>query len=88
MKAAIALCCGVIFGIGLTLSGMIDPLRVLGFLDFAGKWDPTLAFVMASALVPAFAGYAISRRLRAPLAAQSFKFPQITSIDSIESNGI
>ena len=41
--------CGLLFGLGLLISGMTDPLRVLGFLDVLGHWDPTLAFVMGGA---------------------------------------
>lgn len=47
----IALLCGSLFGAGLAISGMIDPAKVLGFLDVAGDWDPSLAFVMAGAIV-------------------------------------
>jgi uncharacterized membrane protein YedE/YeeE len=81
MTSAIALCCGIIFGIGLALSGMVDPVRVVGFLDVAGKWDPTLAFVMVSALIPAFIGFALTRRLRSPIAATSFELPPKSTMD-------
>jgi uncharacterized membrane protein YedE/YeeE len=82
MRAAIALACGTIFGIGLAISGMVDPERVLAFLDIAGKWDPTLAFVMVSALVPASIGFALTRQMRAPLANDKFIFPTTASVDA------
>lgn len=61
MRALFALLAGAVFGVGMALSGMTNPARVLGFFDVAGAWDPTLAFVMAGAIVPA----AIAWRLRA-----------------------
>ena len=51
MKALMALLVGLLFGLGLILSGMTDPSKVLGFLDLAGNWDPSLAFVMGGALL-------------------------------------
>ena len=67
---------GVLFGAGLTLSGMIDPARVLGFLDILGRWDPTLAFVLFSALIPSAAAYLLTRRMRRPLMSDEFCIPQ------------
>jgi uncharacterized membrane protein YedE/YeeE len=72
---------GLIFGAGLALSDMINPARVLAFLDLAGAWDPTLAFVMAGALVPAALGYVIARRMRRPLLAEEFRIPQNRNIE-------
>ena len=46
MKLLTSLLAGLLFGLGLAISGMIDPARVIGFLDLAGHWDPSLAFVM------------------------------------------
>ena len=51
MNKIISLICGIIFGIGLTVSQMIDPAKVLGFLNIFGEWDPSLAFVMIGALI-------------------------------------
>ena len=51
MSKIISLVCGIIFGIGLTVSEMIDPAKVLGFLNIFGDWDPSLAFVMIGALI-------------------------------------
>jgi uncharacterized membrane protein YedE/YeeE len=67
---------GLLFGAGLALSGMTDPARVLGFLDVAGRWDPTLAFVLGAALVPSAIAYLVVRRMERPLMAQEFCIPQ------------
>jgi uncharacterized membrane protein YedE/YeeE len=66
---------GLLFGAGLALSDMINPARVLAFLDIFGRWDPTLAFVMGGALVPSVAGYWLSRRMRRPLFEKEFRIP-------------
>ena len=60
---AIALIAGILFGLGLTISHMVDPAKVLGFLDLAGDWDPSLALVMLGALAVMAPAYASSRRL-------------------------
>lgn len=77
-----AMLAGVVFGVGLAVSGMMDPAKVIGFLDFAGDWDPTLAFVMGGALLvtaPAF--YLILKRPR-PALADSFDLPVKTTLDT------
>jgi uncharacterized membrane protein YedE/YeeE len=66
-----ALAAGAVFGVGMTLSGMTDPARVLGFFDPAGGWDPTLAFVMAGALAP----MALAWRLRGRMAESALGCP-------------
>ena len=63
LRVAAALACGLLFGLGLSLSGMLDPARVRGFLDVTGAWDPSLAFVLAGALAVSSLGYALARRL-------------------------
>ncbi len=74
---------GTLFGGGLAVSGMIDPARVLGFLDVAGRWDPTLALVMAGALGVSLPAFAWARRAgAAPLRAASFDFPTRRDIDT------
>jgi uncharacterized membrane protein YedE/YeeE len=65
MQNGISLLVGLIFGLGLCLSGMNDPNKVLGFLDLAGLWDPSLAFVMAGAIAVAAPAFALARRRRA-----------------------
>lgn len=77
----VALAAGVIFGFGLSLSGMLDPARVRGFLDVAGRFDPSLAFVLAGAVGVSGAGYLISRRLRRPLLDTTFHLPANKDID-------
>lgn len=72
---------GLLFGAGLALSGMVDPTRVLGFLDIAGQWNPTLAFVLGGALIPSAIAYAIVRRMRRPIMAEEFCIPQNRAIE-------
>lgn len=72
---------GLLFGAGLALSGMIDPARVLGFLDLAGRWNPTLAFVLVAALVPSAVAYAIVNRMKRPLLAEEFCIPQNRAVE-------
>ena len=68
MQLLMALVSGLVFGLGLTISGMTDPSKVTGFLDIAGKWDPSLAFVMGGAiLVGLFAFRFAATRSRAIL---------------------
>ncbi|HAU4873587.1 TPA: YeeE/YedE family protein [Aeromonas hydrophila] len=57
MALLTSLLAGLLFGLGLAISGMIDPARVIGFLDLAGHWDPSLAFVMGGALLAFMPGY-------------------------------
>lgn len=72
---------GTLFGAGLALSDMINPARVLAFLDIAGAWDPTLAFVMGGALLPSAIGYLIARRMRQPVLARAFCIPENRTLD-------
>lgn len=82
MRATLpALLTGLVFGAGLALSDMVNPARVLSFLDIAGAWDPTLAFVMAGAVAASAIGYAVARRLRAPLFGSSFFIPENRMLD-------
>jgi uncharacterized membrane protein YedE/YeeE len=70
---------GLLFGAGLALSGMINPARVLGFLDVAGRWDPTLMFVLAAALLPSALAYVAVRHMPRPLMADEFCIPESNS---------
>lgn len=72
---------GLLFGAGLALSDMINPARVLAFLDIAGAWDPTLAYVMAGALVPSAIGYWFSRRMNRPLLEHEFRIPKNRTVE-------
>lgn len=78
---AAALGAGIVFGIGLVVSQMIDPGKVLAFLDIAGKWDPSLALVMAGALAVAIPGFRLAAARRAPLYGGSFDQPRQRRID-------
>lgn len=83
MRALVALVSGTLFGAGLAVSGMTDPVRVRAFLDiFGGPWDPTLAFVMAGAIVPMTAAWALQRRMAKPVADADFHLPGTTRIDA------
>lgn len=70
-----ALTAGLLFGVGLILSGMIDPAKVQNFLDIAGAWDPSLAFVMAGAIGVAAPGFWLVRKRAAPVADTHFHVP-------------
>jgi uncharacterized protein len=74
--------CGLIFGFGLLISGMIDPVKVLGFLDILGRWDPTLGFVMIGALAVSSAGFAFARHRGPPLLASQSLWPTRAEIDA------
>src|SRR5262245_22452303 len=76
-----ALICGFIFGWGLLVSGMMQPTKVLAFLDIFGAWDPSLAVVMAAALAVAGAGFALARRRGQPLWAAQSDWPTRSDID-------
>ena len=76
-----ALAAGMLFGLGLAVSEMINPARVIGFLDVAGRWDPTLAWVMAGALSITAPAFPLILRLRKPLLAGQFSLPLKSRID-------
>lgn len=81
MTALMALLAGLVFGFGLLLSGMANPAKVLNFLDVAGHWDPSLAFVMAGAIAVTLPGYKLLRGWKAPLFSDTFHWPGATAID-------
>jgi len=81
LQIASALVAGILFGFGLSLSGMLNPARVQGFLDIFGNWDPSLAFVLGGAVVVAFAGVALSRRMKRPAFDEAFHLPAANCID-------
>lgn len=76
-----ALLCGLVFGAGIAVSGMANPAKVLNFFDIAGDWDPSLALVMAGALLVTAPGYALLRRRRQPLCGGRFHMPVNRRID-------
>ena len=73
---------GLLFGLGLTISQMINPAKVLGFLDIFGNWDPSLALVMTGAVAAASVGFAIAGRRAAPLWAPAFQIPTRRDLDA------
>lgn len=76
-----ALLAGLIFATGLIVSGMANPAKVLGFLDIAGNWDPSLAFVMAGAIAVGSVGFAVARRLKRSLFNAPMSLPTAMRID-------
>ncbi|MDI9333819.1 MAG: YeeE/YedE family protein [Cytophagales bacterium] len=82
MKNIIALISGLIFALGLVLSGMTQPAKVIGFLDITGNWDPSLAFVMGGAVLITLIAFAITTRAgKRPWFADKFELPTRTDID-------
>jgi uncharacterized membrane protein YedE/YeeE len=81
MKLVYALVTGLVFGIGIALSGMMDPAKLLNFFDIVGRWDPSLAFVMGGAFVVTFIGYRLAWRRSKPLLADRFQLPKSAVID-------
>ncbi|UZW57119.1 YeeE/YedE family protein [Sphingobium sp. JS3065] len=81
IKVVLALISGALFGAGLALSGMTDPMRVRAFLDLLGPWDPTLAFVMGGAMIPMSIAWVVQKRLERPLAGATFNLPETRSLD-------
>src|SRR5690606_34138225 len=82
MQLAISFVCGVLFAFGLALSQMVNPAKVLNFLDVAGQWDPTLAFVMGGALLVTIPAFRFILRRPHPLFGQKFYLPSRHDIDA------
>lgn len=72
---------GLVFGIGLIVAGMTDPSKVLGFLDLAGNWDPSLAFVMGGAILVGLPAFRIAGKRERALLGESMRLPSATRID-------
>ena len=72
---------GLVFGLGISISGMANPAKVLNFFDVAGIWDPSLAFVMGGALFVTFLGYRLVLKRPAPLMSEYFQLPIRRDID-------
>lgn len=81
MRLLAALLIGLIFGLGISISGMINPAKVLNFFDVAGTWDPSLAFVMAGALCVTIPGYQLVLKRPAPVMENRFQLPDTRVID-------
>ncbi|SHL04485.1 hypothetical protein SAMN05444414_10477 [Roseovarius marisflavi] len=73
---------GLVFGLGIAISGMINPAKVLNFFDLFGTWDPSLVFVMGGALVTTFIGYRIVWRRPVPMLEGAFQLPTNTKLDA------
>jgi uncharacterized membrane protein YedE/YeeE len=82
LRLVVPLTCGLVFGFGLSLSGMLDPTRVRGFLDVFGHWDPSLAFVLAGAVAASYVGIQMTKRMRKPVLASSFELPSKKQVDA------
>lgn len=80
-RILVALASGLVFGFGLSLSGMLDPARVQGFLDVTGAWDPSLAFVMGGAVFVAGLGMMLVRLAPRPAFDRKFHLPESNRID-------
>jgi len=81
LRIIAALTSGVVFGIGLALAGMLNPAKVVGFLDIFGVWDPSLAFVMIGGIAVNLIGLRVVLRREAPLLCDRFILPTATTID-------
>jgi len=81
-ESFVALFSGTLFGLGLVISGMTQPQKVIGFLDLFGDWNPALAFVMGGAIAIHSLGFVFSKRMSSPLFHQTFHLPPKLMIDS------
>lgn len=81
-ETLLALVAGLLFGAGLAVSGMADPMRVRGFLDLFGAWDPTLMFVMGGALIPMAIAWRFVPRLTRPYLVPQFVLPTRRDLDA------
>jgi hypothetical protein len=81
MNKVVSLFCGIIFGIGLVISEMINPAKVLGFLNLFGEWDPSLAFVMIGALIISTPLFHLFKNKEKPLFSLNFSIPKNKEID-------
>ncbi len=80
MTIVTALLAGLLFGIGLMVSGMANPAKVLGFLDLAGTWDPSLAFVMAGAIAIGLVAFLIAKRRKRSWLGLPMQLPASTAV--------
>lgn len=82
MRNFLTLVSGLLFGLGVTISGMVNPMKVLNFMDITGAFDPTLLFVMGAGLAVTVVGYRLVLRRQTPIFANRFHLPEITAIDA------
>lgn len=81
MQPLVSLVAGVVFGLGLAVAEMTNPLKVLDFLDLAGNWDPSLAFVMGGAVLVTLTAFRFILRRPVPIYAERFHLPTLTQLD-------
>ena len=81
MRIVIAYLIGIVFGLGISISGMANPAKVINFFDVAGTWDPSLIFVMGGAVVVTFLGYRFVLKRPMPLFDRQFLLPGSNVID-------
>ena len=81
MQPLVSLVAGVVFGLGLAVAEMTNPLKVLDFLDLAGHWDPSLAFVMGGAVMLTLAAFRFILRRPVPFYGERFHLPTLTQVD-------
>jgi uncharacterized membrane protein YedE/YeeE len=81
IRLLISLISGALFGVGLAIAQMTNPLKVLGFLDVAGDWDPSLAFVMGAAVMVTLVAFRVVLKRQAPLWDQRFHLPTLVKLD-------
>lgn len=81
MLALTSLLAGLVFGLGLIVSGMANPAKVLGFLDLSGRWDPSLAFVMAGAIAVGVVAFFAARKRTVSWMGAEMKLPTARRID-------
>jgi len=82
LRILVNLFAGALFGLGLAVSGMVDPAKVIGFLDVAGDWDPTLAFVMGGALLVTIPAFRLIFKRPSPVLAEDFELPTKKELDA------
>ena len=82
LRTVVNLFAGALFGLGLAVSGMVSSAKIIGFLDFAGDWDPTLAFVMGGALLVTIPAFRLILRQPRPVLADEFDLPTKKEVDS------
>ena len=81
MRLVLSYLIGLVFGVGISISGMANPAKVLNFFDIAGAWDPSLAFVMGGALSVTALGYRFVLKRPSPMLASSFQLPTRRDLD-------
>ena len=82
MAPIFALIAGLVFGLGLIVAGMVNPVKILGFLDLAGKWDPSLALVMAGAIAVGLAAFTLARRRTMSALGMPMQLPSTRTVDA------